>query len=253
MFVGIGVGVGRQRVAVGGFDSDYQAVLNYATTQGYTLPSASQQIKQNQLVLDLKVGGVWSKLDTFAVFANDGSSNFGLIDWKRLALYTAVNSPTWTSNVGFTGNGTSSYIDTNFNPSTQGVNYTIDNASRYTLFTGANTTIDGNSLGTSNNQLRRGGSTLHTINSTNTLNSSFSFSENSIISIHRTSANDVTLFNNKTSGTRTQLSVSLPNANQFILRRTTGYSDNTVKFYAMGASLVSENDAFVDALNTYFA
>ena len=29
------------------FDTDYQAVLNYATSQGYTLPSASQQIKQN--------------------------------------------------------------------------------------------------------------------------------------------------------------------------------------------------------------
>jgi hypothetical protein len=45
-FVGIGVGVGRQRFASGGgggFDADYQAVLNYATTQGYTLPSAGQQ------------------------------------------------------------------------------------------------------------------------------------------------------------------------------------------------------------------
>jgi hypothetical protein len=133
------------------------------------------------------------------------------------------------------------------------VNYTLDNGSRYTLFTGANTTIDGNSISASNNQFRRGSSTNHTINSTNVLNSGFSFSENSIISIHRTSSNDVTLFNDKTSGARTQLSVALPNANQFILRRATLYSDNAVKFYAMGASLVSENNAFVDALNTYFA
>jgi len=42
-------------------DSDYQAVLDYATTQGYTLPSASQQLLQNQLVVDLKDGGIWSK------------------------------------------------------------------------------------------------------------------------------------------------------------------------------------------------
>ena len=110
-FVGLGVGVGRQRFR-GGFDADYQAVLNYATTQGYTLPSAGQQIIQNQLVLDLKTAGAWSKLDTFGVFATDGDADFALIDWKRLSDYTAVNSPTFTANEGFTGNGTSSYIDT---------------------------------------------------------------------------------------------------------------------------------------------
>jgi hypothetical protein len=54
------------------FDADYQAVLDYATTQGYTLPSAGQQTLQNQLVVDLKAGGIWSKLDTFGVFATDG-------------------------------------------------------------------------------------------------------------------------------------------------------------------------------------
>jgi hypothetical protein len=267
--VGIGIGIGRQRFAGGGFDADYQKILTLSSAAGYTLPSAGQQIKQNDLVLALKAGGIWSKLDTFALFANDVnisnpipnpySNAFALVDWIRtantntLVTYTAVNSPTWSSNGGFTGNGTSSYIDTNFNPATQGVNYTLNNASRYALITGTNTTIDGNSISSSNNQFRRGSSTNHTINATNVLNSSFSFAENSIISIHRTSANDVTLFNDKTSGTRTQLSVSLPIVNQFILRRATLYSDNMIKFYAMGASLVSENNAFVDALNTYFS
>jgi len=106
-----------------GFDPDYKAILDYATTQGYTLPSANQQTLQNQLVVDLKDAGIWSKLDTFAVFATDGDSDFALIDWKRLSDYTAVNSPTFTSNQGFQGNGTSSWINTNFNAYTQGVNY----------------------------------------------------------------------------------------------------------------------------------
>ena len=99
-----------------GMDADYQAILDYATTQGYTLPSASQQALQNQLVVDLKDGGIWSKLDTFAVFATDGDSDFALIDWKRVTDYTAVNSHTFTTNEGFEGNGTSAYIDTNYNP-----------------------------------------------------------------------------------------------------------------------------------------
>jgi hypothetical protein len=111
------------------FDADYQAVLDYATTQGYTLPSSGQQALQNQLVVDLKDGGIWSKLDTFAVFATDGDSDFALIDWIRLSDYTAVNSPTFTSNRGFQGNGTSSYIDMNYNPSTQAVNLSLNNNS----------------------------------------------------------------------------------------------------------------------------
>jgi hypothetical protein len=112
-----------------GVDPDYQAVLDYATLQGYTLPSAGQQALQNQLVVDLKAAGVWSKLDTFAVFATDGNSNFALIDWKRLIQYTAVNSPTFTTNQGFNGNGSSSYINTNYNATTQGVNYSLNSAS----------------------------------------------------------------------------------------------------------------------------
>jgi hypothetical protein len=56
---------------------------------------------QNQLVVDLKDGGIWSKLDTFAVFATDGDSDFALIDWIRLSDYTAFNSPTFTTNQGF--------------------------------------------------------------------------------------------------------------------------------------------------------
>lgn len=112
----------------GGFDPDYQAVLDYATAQGYTLPSAGQQALQNQLVLDLKAAGVWSKLDSFAVFATDGDSDYALIDWVRLATMTAVNAPTFTTNQGYETDGATSLIDANYNPSTAGGNMTLDDA-----------------------------------------------------------------------------------------------------------------------------
>lgn len=126
----------KQPAAGGGFDADYQAVLNYATTQGYTLPSAGQQTLQNQLLLDLKNAGIWSKLDTFAVFATDGDSDFALIDWIRLSDYTGINSPTFTTNQGFTGNGTSSYINTNFQP-INGANY-AQNSAHFMVYCYAN-------------------------------------------------------------------------------------------------------------------
>ena len=115
------------------FDADYQAVLDYGTTQGYTLPSASQQLLQNQLVVDLKDGGIWSKLDTFGVFATDGDSDFGLIDWIRLIDYTAVNSPTFTTDLGFQGDGISAYIDLVYQSQTDWVNVTQNNATQFVL------------------------------------------------------------------------------------------------------------------------
>jgi hypothetical protein len=236
------------------FDADYLAVLNYATTQGYTLPSSGQQVKQNQLVVDLKDGGIWSKLDTFGVFATDGDSDFALIDWIRLSDYTAVNSPTFTTNQGFTGDGTSSYIDTNYNPSTSGVNYTLDDASRYffphafvntrgmdgTTSTGQNTILP---VTSDRQRINSGPNTLITV-----------FEYNVVIepkSIHRTSSLSVDLFNGTVGTTGVQTSTTILSSNQFILRSGILYGAHTASAYAMGASLVAENTDFVNAYNTY--
>lgn len=111
------------------FDPDYQAVLDYATTEGYTLPSAGQQTLQNQLVLDLKAAGVWDNLDAFSVFATDGDSSFALIDWIRLTTQTAINSPTFTTNQGYQGDGVSSYIDTLYDATVNAVNLSLTSTS----------------------------------------------------------------------------------------------------------------------------
>jgi hypothetical protein len=54
------------------------------------------------------------------MFATDGNSSFATLNWKNpnANQSTLVNSPTFTANQGFNGNGTSSYINTNYNPST---------------------------------------------------------------------------------------------------------------------------------------
>jgi len=140
--IGIGIGIGipfLRRVGGNGFDSDYKAVLDYATSLGYTLPSAPQQILQNQLMIDLKNAGVWNKLDSFRVYATDGSAAYALIDWKRLVLCTAVNSPTFTTNLGYKGDAASAYINSNFTPSTDGINYTLNSCSIFAYISGATT------------------------------------------------------------------------------------------------------------------
>jgi len=99
------------------YDSDYQALLTYATNQGYTLPSDDQKKLQNSLVLALKDNDIWGALDLFYVFATDGDVNFASLNWRFPNSYkvTPVNNPTFTANVGFTGNGTDAYLDTGWN------------------------------------------------------------------------------------------------------------------------------------------
>lgn len=113
------------------YTAEYQSVLDRATTLGYTLPSIAQRTKQNQLIIDLKAAGIWSLIDVLYVFATDGSSDFATLNWKSPTTFqlTKVNSPTFTTNQGFAGNGTTSYLNTNWTPSTNGVNVTLNNAS----------------------------------------------------------------------------------------------------------------------------
>ena len=237
------------------YEAEYKAILDYATTNSYNLPSTAQRLKQNTLLSSLKTSGVWSKLDTFANFATDGSAQFALIDWKRLTQYTAVLSPTFTTNEGFTGNGTSSYIDTNFNPVTQGINYLQNNASRYLFMFSASGTsaLDGRSAASINNMARTSSSNQRINQSTTPLvGGSFDYTATKgMKSIHRTSTTNVELFNDTTQGSRTALSASMTSSNQFILRSGSAYGGHEISMYANGSSLVSENTDFVNAYNTY--
>jgi len=125
----IRLGIGVECLHMGGFDSSYQAVLDRATALGYTLPNATQQALQNQLVLDLKSSGAWAKMDVFYMFANNGSKEFATLNWKNpnSNQATIVGAlMTWNAS-GFVG-GALSYLNTNFNPTTGTPNIQRDNA-----------------------------------------------------------------------------------------------------------------------------
>lgn len=242
------------------FDADYQAVLNKANALGYTLPPYTQQIKQNNLVLALKAGGIWNKLDVFYVFANDGGSGFASLNWKNPTLFEiqarTMGLPVlWSANSGFTGRASvnEAYLDTGFKPFTHGVNYKLNDASRYIYVkTGGSTSALDGTDGTVNN-MQFSNSPSQRINSSNPLNQNFSFAVGTPTkSIHRTTSTNVELFNGTVQTSRTQTSITpLHNTNQYIFKNATTYGDSTVSMYAMGASLVSENTDFVNAINTY--
>ena len=91
------------------FDADYQAVLDYATAQGYTLPSAAWQAIENQLMIDLKASGAFAKMVYFRNYRGNGDLDYKCINWKNPGTYNAtrVNSLVVDNNLGFASDGTS--------------------------------------------------------------------------------------------------------------------------------------------------
>lgn len=111
------------------FTTEYQAVIARAGVRSFTVPTISDQVLDNQMMRRLKLEGILSIMDAFYWTANS-VQDFGRLNWKTPASneITLISSPTFTANQGFTGNGTSSYLNTNFTPST-GTNYTQNGAS----------------------------------------------------------------------------------------------------------------------------
>jgi len=220
------LGAGQGQNSVSPYDSSYQLILNKATALGYTLPSDAQKIIQNDLILELKSAGIWNKLDVLYIFANDGGSNFATLNWinpdiRRCLLFTSGSTLTFTTNQGFTGNGTSAYIDTTYTP--QGnLNYKVTNASRYFyLYTPQSSPprpFDGNSISGSNTIGTYTSNNVNVINSSNSTTTFIYSGTQQMKSIHKTSATSMTMFNGTTIGSGTNLSSSLANASQFILR-----------------------------------
>lgn len=89
--------------------------------------SSAQKKRIDTLIRGLIADGDWPLFDNILLFANE-TQGAALIDLVSLRAATAVNSPTFTSGQGFAGNGTTSYINTNWNPSTMGVAYALNSS-----------------------------------------------------------------------------------------------------------------------------
>lgn len=86
----------------------------------------------NDAIVYLKSSGQWDLLDCLYKF-DVHSKAASLIDWKnpttRSATIVNDHGASFTAYVGLNGNGTNFRVTTNFNPSTNGVNYTLNSAS----------------------------------------------------------------------------------------------------------------------------
>ena len=118
-------GMGKRSQASGaGFEAEAVALFARFTTP----PTDARKSQINALIAALKVAGVWAKIDALYVAAA-ADSQAATRNWKQnLYNATAINSPTFTADQGFTGNGSSSYLQTGYTASTAGGNYVQDSA-----------------------------------------------------------------------------------------------------------------------------
>lgn len=97
----------------------------------FTAPMAFERYEAiDALVTALKVADVWDYLDLlYLLAATDEQAS--RINWKSPGDFTlsAVNSPVFEVDRGWTGNGSSSRLNTGWTPSTDAVNYAQDDAS----------------------------------------------------------------------------------------------------------------------------
>lgn len=107
------------RSAESGYDRDVKDWVLKNQALGNTIPSANNLSALSVMINSLKTttitgnNSLWKKCIALYPFANDGSSGCGLISLTSNNLFNAtlVNAPTWTSNQGFTFNGTTQYIN----------------------------------------------------------------------------------------------------------------------------------------------
>lgn len=251
-------------------DSDYQAVLDRATALGYTLPSAGQQVKQNQLILDLKSAGIWSQLDLFYVFATDGDQNFSFINWKSPSTFLLTKSGTvnFTANQGNISNGTNGYLNTGWVPSTSAVNLTL-NSTHVAVYVYNHVSENKYDLGTAPSfvnstpqiYLRSDDSFGNFYHALNQNGNSTVLNGGSAVGFwmpQRKDASNTYIFKNGVQvDTEVDASTAVPSGNLFLLAVNNGgapanYTTRRLSMFSIGASLNGLESAYYTAWNTYF-
>jgi hypothetical protein len=107
------------------YETESEAIFAAFTTP----PDDTRKGHINSLVAELKAASAWDDFVFLYVHAA-ADSQAAKINWKNPGSLTAteVNSPSFTTDRGFTGNGTSSYLSSGYNLSSGGGVYTQNSA-----------------------------------------------------------------------------------------------------------------------------
>lgn len=213
----------------------------------------------DQTIRRLKSHGIWQKLDVLWVMAAH-DSQAARLNWKGNSSFdlTAVNSPTFTADRGYAGNGSTSYLNTNWVPSSSAVRYVQNDAMVFQYLNAGDDTVSDARVPTGTfgatgdvYVLPRApaGGTRHRLNATGSQNVGSVSTGMGFTCGQRTSSTANEIFRNGASlGTASQASSGLPNVAPFICGANSGGSlifptNDRVAFCGYGASLTAPQQA----------
>lgn len=174
------------------------------------------------------------------------------------AIITAVNTPTFTASQGYAGNGTTSYLNSNYNPNVDGTNFTLNNAS-FGIYSRTNSNITAVDIGLYNTtmatqiRLREIGFTYSLLNDLTGAATSLSDSL-SLFACTRNGSTQKIYKRGVEIATGTAVSTVLSNVNFFIgARNNSGtadeYSTRQFALSFMGAGTINQAN-FYNAVQT---
>lgn len=248
----------KKRTSGFAYDTSYQAILDRAGALGYSLPSVPQRLVQNQFVIDLKAAGLWTELDILYVFANNGSAEFATLNWISPLNHqaTLVNSPTFTSNVGFNSDGVSAYIDLNINLSTQFSKATLTSGSKF-VYKSANsgTAWITGIVGNTNDRWQGANNIGWSIHAAQNASAS---ADSTGAGSHMVSRSSSTAINHRSPTVSTNATTTLntrPSADLCLFTQSAQFSSNTMKLsiFGYGANLEASWTALKGLLDGYMA
>lgn len=248
-------------------DPATQALLDQATTDGYTAASGTVLTALDTFIKALKSNGVWNLLDVIWLPATNGDSDFATYNLKDPSQFqlTKVNSPIFTTLEGFTGDGVSAYLDTGFNLSTDGTNFQLNSACSF-YYERTNLANNGYSGAvTASNRtrylMRRTGSFANSLEigtnsvtfiTTNTFSDSRGFHI-----FNRENSTTETYYKNGALGeTRTISSNGIPNTNVYVLAfsnsgTAASFSPRQFSCFGHGSDMSANANDFYNAIQAY--
>jgi len=237
---------------------------NWEWEQKHSVKSSINQSNYiNEMIAGMKKDGDWTKADRIAVVATETQAQAKVyLNSPNSTQVSEVNSPTFTAKQGYTGNGSSMYLNMNYNASTDGVQFTLNSGAIHSYRRSANVqeqnfhgSNDASSRaiylrerGTSNTTVGRINAAAASVSGANTDGRGF-------FTAVRTASNANAVYKNGSSlGTDTTASVVVPNVNNFCIAANNngaafGYSAGQFSFFAFTSGTVSFSNMYTRVQN----
>lgn len=240
-----------------GYDVHAQRLINRMIAVGES-PTNSRKTSINKCIKSLKENDLFNnQFDVLVITRGYGIVSTKMNWIKDSSNAIGVNNPTYTTGVGYHNDGVSSYLNTKYIPSTNGILFKQNDASFIIKISSVTNTIGSNGVLDGSGNCYFGQNGFHSLNATTNIGQ-VSYRQNGYNLINRSGSTKMSVMINNTNVEYNQNSTGIATQELSILYAKIGGAFCTAteinELYAIGKSLTqSKFLIFQNIMNTYFA